>query len=177
VEICDGLSTDSAFGPLSGPYAMAFCPTAKYERIRHRTRNSGSTITVDYFRTQKMTETEKRKFIRYDALHLLDYNVVAKDGSKGIYSMGRTLDVSIDGIKMEIKDQLPPGTLLLVTVGLEENLIELLGEVTHTETKAGRYISGIAFQRMTKEGRKIFTQYAEAFRQRQEQLRKEGLAA
>ena len=121
-----------------------------------------------------MTETEKRRFIRYDALHLLDYNVMARDGSKGIYSMGRTLDVSIDGIRMEIRDQLKPGTLLLVTVGLEDNLIELLGEVTHTESKAGRYISGISFQRMTKEGRVIFTRYAEAFRQRQEELRKAG---
>ena len=75
-----------------------------------------------------MTKTEKRRFIRYDALHLLDYNVMARDGSKGIYSMGRTLDVSVDGIKMEIKDQLKPGTLLLVTVGLEDNLIELIGQ-------------------------------------------------
>lgn len=121
-----------------------------------------------------MTEKEKRRFIRYDALHLLDYNVMGRDGSKGIYSMGRTLDVSIDGVRMEIRDQLKPGTLLLVTVGLEDNLIELLGEVTHTESKAGRYISGISFQRMTKEGRVIFTRYAEAFRQRQEELRNAG---
>lgn len=121
-----------------------------------------------------MTATEKRKFIRYDALHLLDYIVIAKDGSNGIYSMGRTLDVSIDGIKMEIKDRLPPGTQLFVTVGLEDNLIELLGEVTHTEMKAGRYISGIAFQRMTKEGRKVFTKYAEAFQLRKEHFRKKG---
>jgi hypothetical protein len=121
---------------------------------------------------QNMTETEKRRFIRYDALHLLDYTVMNADGSKGIYSMGRTMDVSIDGIKMEIKDRFEPGTLLLVTVGLEDNLVELLGEIIHTTPVAGRFVSGIVFKKMTREGRAIFARYTEAFRQRRQQLEK-----
>jgi len=121
-----------------------------------------------------MTETEKRRFIRYDALHLLDYTVMNADGSQGIYSMGRTLDVSIDGIKLEIKDRLEPGTLLLVTVGLEDNLVELRGEIIHTTPTAGRFVSGVAFRQMTKEGRAIFARYTEAFRQRRQQLQQAG---
>ena len=121
-----------------------------------------------------MTETEKRRFIRYDALHLLDYTVMNADGSQGIYSMGRTLDVSIDGIKLEIKDRLEPGTLLLVTVGLEDHLVELRGEIIHTTPTAGRFVSGVAFRQMTKEGRAIFARYTEAFRQRRQQLQQAG---
>ena len=48
-----------------------------------------------------MTQREQRKFIRYDSLHLLDYQVLDEDGNPGIYSMGRTIDVSIDGLKLE----------------------------------------------------------------------------
>lgn len=121
-----------------------------------------------------MTEKEKRRFIRYDALHLLDYTEMNADGSRGIYSMGRTLDVSIDGIKLEVKDRLEPGTLLLVTVGLEDHLVELLGEIIHTTPTAGRFVSGVAFKQMTKEGRAIFTRYTEAFRQRRQQLQQAG---
>jgi len=88
--------------------------------------------------------------------------------------MGRTLDVSIDGIKLEIKDRLEPGTLLLVTVGLEDNLVELRGEIIHTTPTAGRFVSGVAFRQMTKEGRAIFARYTEAFRQRRQQLQQAG---
>lgn len=121
-----------------------------------------------------MAETEKRKFIRHDALHLLDYIVIDKDGNKGDYSMGRTIDVCVDGIKLEIQNRLEPGTLLLITVGLENNLIGLIGEVTYTTYKDGRFVSGIAFRRITKRGRAVLAQYAEAFRLRKNELKRSG---
>lgn len=119
-----------------------------------------------------MADTEKRKFIRHDALHLLDYLVIDKDGNRGDYSMGRTIDVCVDGIKLEIQNHLAPGTLLLITIGLENNLIGLIGEVTHTSHKDGRFFSGIAFRRITKRGRAVLIQYAEAFRLRKKELKK-----
>ena len=44
-----------------------------------------------------MTRAEHRKFIRYESLHLLDYLVIDDEGNPGVYSMGRTIDVSVDG--------------------------------------------------------------------------------
>ncbi len=117
-----------------------------------------------------MIDTEKRKFIRYDALHLLDYIVMDKDGNKGVYSMGRTLDVSVDGIKMEIQNRFDIGTLLLITVGLEDNLIDLLGEVTHTSARDGRFLSGIVFRRITERGRAILLEYVKAFQRRKKEI-------
>lgn len=116
-----------------------------------------------------MTPAEHRKFIRYDSLHLLDYLVIDEEGNPGTYSMGRTIDVSVDGLKLETAQPLDPNTLLSVTVGLEDDLIELQGRTTHANPFNGRYLSGITFIKITKEGRRVFAKYVEAFRQRQKQ--------
>ena len=62
-----------------------------------------------------MAHGEKRKFIRWDAIHLLDYVVLDPDGSKGRYSMGRTLDVSLNGLKLETSYELPLEDGVLMT--------------------------------------------------------------
>lgn len=116
-----------------------------------------------------MTTAEHRKFIRYDSLHLLDYLVIDDEGNSGVYSMGRTIDVSVDGMKLETAQPLETNTLLSVTVGLEDDLIELQGRTTHAHPFNGRFLSGINFIKITKEGRRVFAKYVEAFRQRQKQ--------
>jgi len=115
-----------------------------------------------------MPHGKKRKFIRWDAIHLLDYIVIDQDGSKGRYSMGRTLDVSLNGIKMETSYELPLEAELEITVSLEEDIVDLTGRVTHQAQKGGRYISGIEFVKMSAEGRRIFRLYTDAFKKYQE---------
>jgi phage terminase large subunit-like protein len=114
-----------------------------------------------------MTPAEHRKFIRYDSLHLLDYLVFDDEGNPGVYSMGRTIDVSVDGLKLETSQPLKANTQLAVTVGIEDDLIELQGRTTHAHPFNGRFLSGITFVKISKEGRRIFAKYVEAFRQRQ----------
>ncbi len=111
-----------------------------------------------------MTHGEKRKFIRWDAIHLLDYVVIDPDGSEGRYSMGRTLDVSLNGLKLETSYELPPDAQVQITVGLEEDLIDLIGRITYQARRGGRYVSGIEFVKMSAEGRRIFRLYTEAFK-------------
>ena len=120
-----------------------------------------------------MKPQQQRKFIRYDALHLLDYLVLDEEGQAGAYSMGRTIDVSIDGLKLETIYPLKTDTRLLITVGLEDDLISLEGETTHTFPSDGRFISGITFLKITKDGRRILTKYVEAFRKRKIELAKD----
>jgi len=110
-----------------------------------------------------MTAHNKRRFIRMDSLHLLDYLVLETDGSHGCYSMGRTLDVSVDGIQLETVQPLRPGTRLLITLGLEENLVDIEGEVVHCRPHHSRYLSGITFWRVEKADRLILDQYINAF--------------
>ena len=115
-----------------------------------------------------MTHGEKRKFIRWDAIHLLDYVVIEPDGSEGRYSMGRTLDVSLNGLKLETSYEIPLEAEVEITVGIEEDLIDLVGRVVHKSQMGGRYISGIEFVKMSAEGRRVFRLYTDAFRKYQE---------
>jgi hypothetical protein len=117
-----------------------------------------------------MKKREQRRFIRYDSLHLLDYIVLDEDGRAGQYSMGRTIDVSVDGLKLETIYPLQPNTRLLITVGLQDDLIDLEGKTTHAAPRDGRFVCGITFLRISKEGRRIFAKYTEAFRQRKLEL-------
>ena len=112
-----------------------------------------------------MTHGEKRKFIRLDALHLLDYIAIDPKGSKGQYSMGRTLDVSLNGLKLETVYPLSSADNLEITVGVEEDLVDLLARITHTEQAGDRYITGLEFIKMSSEGRRVLRRYTDAFNQ------------
>lgn len=117
-----------------------------------------------------MKKLEKRKFIRFDSLHLLDFIVLDEAGKPGLYSMGRTIDVSIDGIKIETVISLKINTRLLLTIGLQDDLIDLEGLITHEESSGDRFISGLSFQRITKDGRRVLAKYVEAFQERNASL-------
>jgi hypothetical protein len=118
-----------------------------------------------------MTNREQRKFIRHDSLHLLDYLVLDEEGNPGVYSMGRTIDVSLDGLKLETTTLFKADTRLLITIGIEDDLVDLEGRTTHATPLDGRYVSGVTFLKITKEGRRIFSKYVEAFQQRKRKLK------
>ena len=117
-----------------------------------------------------MTHYEQRKFIRYDSLHLLDYIILDDQDRTTIYSMGRTIDVSIDGIKLETHIPVKSNSKLLITIGLENDLVELEGKTTHEAEGNGRFVSGVTFMKIAKNGRRVFTKYVNAFRKRQKEL-------
>lgn len=110
-----------------------------------------------------METGEKRHFIRLDSLHLLDYLIIDQEGRQTTYSMGRTLDVSENGLKLETTQPIAQGDTLLITVGLEDDLIDLTGEIKHCEESSNRYITGIEFSDISDEGKRIFKKYTEAF--------------
>lgn len=117
-----------------------------------------------------MKRREQRKFIRYDSLHLLDYLILDEEGNPGTYSMGRTIDVSLDGIKLETTIPLTTNTRLLITLGIEDDLVDLEGRTTHAHPLDGRYISGVTFLKISKNGRRVLAKYVEAFQQRKQAL-------
>ncbi len=110
-----------------------------------------------------MIQGEKRNYIRRESLHLLDYIVIDQYGVRGRYSMGRTLDVSENGIKLETNQPLALGDTLIITIGLEEDLIDLQGEIAYSKPRSGRHITGVEFSEISDEGRRIFKKYSEAF--------------
>lgn len=110
-----------------------------------------------------MAPLEQRKYIRLDSLNLLDYLIIDKQGMQTTHSMGRTLDISENGLKLETDKEVCVGDTLVITIGLEEDLIDLMADVTHVEKAGNRYNSGIEFVDISAEGKRIFEKYTEAF--------------
>lgn len=110
----------------------------------------------------------KRHFIRHDAVHLIDYLVVDQAGHPSTHSMGRTLDVSKNGLKLETTQALHPGEKLQLTVGLANDLIDLTGQVIHCKTHRGRYVAGVTFSPVDKNTGRILNLYVNAFNTRKQ---------
>ena len=107
--------------------------------------------------------TERRHFIRPEALNLLDYLVVDEQGRQGEYSMARTLNVSQGGILMETHIPLPKGQQVMITLGLNDQLINVMGRIIYTVYLAGRHQNGIEFFHLSDNDKHILDQYVTAF--------------
>jgi hypothetical protein len=111
-----------------------------------------------------MSDSERRRYIRPESLNLLDYIVVDEQGVQSEYSMGRTLNISIGGILMETHIKLQGGHQVMITLGLEDELIDVMGRITHsTPYDDGMYHNGIEFFHASIEDRRIINKYVEAF--------------
>lgn len=107
--------------------------------------------------------TERRNFIRPEALNLLDYLVVDEQGRQGEYSMARTLNVSEGGILMETHIPLPKGQQVMVTLGLEDKLVDVMGRIIYTTFESGRHQNGIEFFHVADSDKRVLDKYVEAF--------------
>ncbi|MFV0436605.1 MAG: PilZ domain-containing protein [Desulfopila sp.] len=113
------------------------------------------------------TMTDKRRYIRHDAIHLLDYLILDENTTdSGTYSMGRTLDTSSNGLKLETNRELPQGAHLRITLGLANDLVDLDGTVVYCHLQGGRFVSGIAFEKLIHENRRVFDLYLNTFNHR-----------
>lgn len=111
-----------------------------------------------------MSDSERRRYIRPESLNLLDYIVVDEQGVQSEYSMGRTLNISIGGILMETHIKLHSGQQVMITLGLEDDLIDVMGRIIHsTPHEDGMYHNGIEFFHASVEDRRIINTYVEAF--------------
>ncbi len=114
-----------------------------------------------------MSDSERRRYIRPESLNLLDYLVVDEQGRQGVYSMGRTLNISVGGILMETHIPLPAGQQVMITMGLEEELIDVMGRIIHsTRGQDNMYHNGIEFFHVPDADRHILYRYVELFHER-----------
>ena len=92
-----------------------------------------------------MASAEKRRHIRIDSLNL-SHITVSEEGEVVYQGMGRTLNVSESGILLETKFQIPAGDMLMISIGLEDDLMELKGQVVFSKEKEpGMHETGIEF--------------------------------
>jgi hypothetical protein len=112
---------------------------------------------------EKRMSVERRRFVRPEALNLLDYLVVDAQGRQGEYSMARTLNVSKGGILMETHIPLPVGQQVMITLGLKENLVDVMGRIVYAIYSGGMHQNGIEFFHVAENDRRILEVYTEAF--------------
>lgn len=106
----------------------------------------------------------QRRSIRMDALNLLEYVLLDDKGEIVFRAMGRTLNISLKGILLETHLPLEPGQHLLITIGLEEDLVDVRGLVKHAERRDDKYFgAGIEFLEIDGEGLRVIENYLQAF--------------
>ena len=108
--------------------------------------------------TDELTETanEKRASPRIRSLNLTSY--LPKKGGRQdhIISMGRTLDVSEGGVKLETHRHLDKGTRLELAIAVEDAIISVEGEVLYSEELGeGLFGTGICFTSIREEDRQL----------------------
>lgn len=109
-----------------------------------------------------MTEN-KRKHLRVESLNLLYVGVYEKEVlvKQGI---GRTLDVSESGIRLETHFPIDPKNIVRLSIGLKDDLVDINGRAVHTVPgSGGKYKIGIKFNRIKKSSLETVKKYIAAF--------------
>ena len=106
---------------------------------------------------------EKRKHARISSLNLSyicldENNKIVKQG------MGRTLNVSESGMLLETHLPVDTKHLVMLTIGLEEDIIELKGKPVHSKKNdRNLYEVGIKFQKSDASVKKTLKKFIKAF--------------
>ena len=92
-----------------------------------------------------MTSKDKRKHQRIQSLNLSyicldEHNNIVKEG------MGRTLNISESGILLETQFAIELEYLVIMTIALQEDLLEIKGKPIHAQSnETGNFEVGIEF--------------------------------
>ncbi|MGD2271494.1 MAG: PilZ domain-containing protein [Desulfobacterales bacterium] len=118
-----------------------------------------------------MANKEKRKFIRIDSLNL-SYVLVDGNNDDEKQTMGRTLDVSEAGIRLETAVPVELDSTLMLTIGLEEELVDIKGRVVHSSKGEGdRYQLGVEFFDKDEKASIILKKFIAAFQRQRKKFK------
>jgi len=107
---------------------------------------------------------EKRKHTRVNSLNLS--HVAVDDREHTVkQAIGRTLNVSENGILLETHFPIESDQNVELTLGFEENLVNLRGRVVHLlNGETGKFEMGIQFTDIDEEGSHVIKDFIEKFR-------------
>ena len=111
-----------------------------------------------------MTSKEQRKAVRINSLNL-SYIGIDENNVTVKQAMGRTLNVSANGILMETHFPIDSKQMLSLSLALEDDLINLKGEVVYSRPgENDRYETGIKFIEMDEASQLTLKKYIQAFK-------------
>ena len=113
-----------------------------------------------------MSANDKRKFVRISSLNLSYVLVDGDQEDADKQTMGRTLNVSEAGIRLETHLPVDIGRHMLLSIGLEDELVDLRGRVVHSKQNAeGHYELGVEFVHKDAPNSRILKEFIKAFRE------------
>ena len=99
---------------------------------------------------------EKRASPRIRSLNLTSYVPRKGEQQEYIISIGRTLDVSEGGVKIETHRRLDKGLQLELEIAVEDQIISAKGEVLYSrELRDGLFGTGISFTVIAEDDRRL----------------------
>jgi len=108
--------------------------------------------------------TNKRKHERIDALNLLTYVILDSDGKEWNQGMGRTLNISESGLRLETNEAIQTKYILLVSIGIEDELVDIKGKVVYTNRgDANMFETGVEFIQVEPDALIILKKYVSEF--------------
>jgi hypothetical protein len=111
-----------------------------------------------------MGQQEKRKTTRTVSLNLLSYHCVDENDEIVMQGVGRTLNISEEGILLETHAPLNPEHSVSLFIALEEDLVDIQGRVIHSSASDnGKFNTGIEFVRPNKTTREIIEKSVSTF--------------
>jgi len=116
-----------------------------------------------------MSDKELRGSKRKDSLNLLDYIVLDGSGDELNRAMARTLNVSEKGILLETHVPFDIGQELSITIGLENDLVEVHGRIVRCESgDFDGYHSGVEFLDISPDQMVTLNKFLTAFNKKNE---------
>ena len=105
-----------------------------------------------------MTEQKpnKRQFERVSALNLVSLEQLDGWGNVSMVIMGRTLDLSVGGIKLEIAEPVPFLSDIEFQIALKENILKAKGKVVFLrQTEEKKIHCGVDFEDLSQEAQAL----------------------
>lgn len=121
--------------------------TSVYGIQLYDVKGAGRELLTRHVQKSQSTPADRRRQVRIDMRYLLGYEFKDLDEHIERTGMGRTLNLSIEGIVFEAFHSLKTGQEVALTLALaEDSLTELHGKVMHTKQIEGsRHRVGIKF--------------------------------
>ncbi len=111
-----------------------------------------------------MEKENQRTSKRFESLNLLSYVSMDSDGKEWNQGMGRTLNISETGIKLETHEPIETQYVVLLSIGIEEDLVDIKGKVVYCNRgPEGRFESGINFDGIDSNTLSVLRRFIRAF--------------
>jgi hypothetical protein len=116
-------------------------------------------------RSRNLTITEKRKHPRVKTHNLVSYVCIDDSGNEIDEGMGRAIDISIGGILIETHDPIESHDILLMAIGIKDELIDIKGKVVYCRAEDSEmFRTGIQFLETNEKIRLIVTSLIKTYR-------------